>query len=157
MNKEKQTFGLEELPQTKSGCVRKSDALHWIRGLPDATEDDFVASIVPKPNTHKGSSFAEPISNIRVTGEPHFIAVMASLLKPMLVWENSATYMSVNLQETKDRESEEGTGNYALYLSVNQRGGEAQFSQALLGGSNHNDQKVLDAFDSVENESEFYE
>lgn len=58
------------------------------------------------------------------TGDAKFIETIAGLLKPILDLENDETRVELNLQRTKIRDTKQYTGNYALYLSVTERGGK---------------------------------
>jgi len=80
--------------------------------------------MLPKPARFEGSTFETDISNIRVTGDAQFIETIAGLLKPILDLENDETRVELNLQRTKIRDTKRYTGNYALYLSVTERGGQ---------------------------------
>ena len=115
--------------------------------MDDANEVELIRAVKPKPDGHTGSTFPTPISNIRVTGTAAFVTEVAKLLKPLLVWESSATRVALNVQKIKDRETEEFTGNYALYLSAAERGKQAGMMQVLLGGNRANDQKLLGALE----------
>lgn len=141
------TMELEQLETTESGSVRKKDALNWFERLDVSNEDELLRSVVPKPEDHSGSTFPTPISNIRVTGTPEFITQVAKLLKPLLVYESSATRVALKVQQIKDRETEERTDNYALYLSAAERSNSAGMMQALTGSNRANDQRLLDALD----------
>lgn len=140
---------LEELPTTDSGSVRKKDALQWMQSLGDADEDDLLAAVEPKPDDHSGSSFPTPYSGIRVTGTPEFITEVARLLQPLLAWESSATRLELKVQQIEDRESGELTDNYALYLSVAERGREGALRELLIGSNSENDKRLLDIFDET--------
>jgi hypothetical protein len=133
---------LEQLNTTQSGSIRKSDAMNWMKNLGEPDQEKIVSKVQPKSKDHSGSTFPKSISNIRVTGDPEFITEFAKLLKPLLVWESSATRIELNLKQIKDRETEELTGNYALYFSVASRGREGAMSNALLGSNKENDQKL---------------
>jgi hypothetical protein len=141
------TTELEQLETTKSGSVRKQDAMRWMNQLDDPNEDDLLRSVVPKPEDHTGSTFATPISTIRVTGTPAFVTQVAKLLQPLLVWESSATRVALNVQRIEDRETGELTDNYALYLSVAERSNQAGLMQVLTGSHEGNDQRLLDALE----------
>ncbi|WP_205250450.1 hypothetical protein [Halococcus salsus] len=98
--------------------------MKWLhdRELPNSVE--LKRSVLPKPDGFSGSSFETDISNIRITGDARFIETAAGLLKPLLDLENDETRLEINLQRTKVRDTKQYTGNYALYLSVAERGGE---------------------------------
>jgi len=115
---------LESLPSTKSGAIRKHDALEWIQGLDRPTSTELKGSLLPKPTGFSGSTFETDISNIRVTGDARFIETVAGLLKPVLDLENDETRVELNLQRTKVRDMERYTGNYALYLAIAERSGK---------------------------------
>lgn len=113
---------LNELPTTSSGAVRKDDAMRWLNSLEEPSERELRNAIVPKPNDFSGSTYATSVSNIRITGDPKFVETIAGLLKPIQEFEDARTRVEINLQQTEDRETGEMTGNYALYLSVANRG-----------------------------------
>jgi DNA-directed RNA polymerase subunit M/transcription elongation factor TFIIS len=115
---------LEELHSTKSGHIRKQDSMKWLRNRERPNPTELKRSILPKPDGFSGSSFETDISNIRMTGDAQFIETIAGLLKPLLDLENDETRIEINLQRTKVRDTKQYTGNYALYLSVAERGGE---------------------------------
>lgn len=138
---------LEELPTTASGSVRKADSMGWIAGLQETSDDDLLAATVPMPYSHSGSTFAEPISNVRVTGDAAFITAVAGLLKPLLAWESSATRVDLKVQQVKDRDSGELTDNYALYLGAAERGNEGKLASALMGSNSENDRRLLEALE----------
>lgn len=113
---------LSDLPTTDSGSVRKADAMKWLNRLDEPTASELKRAFIPKPTGFTGSTYPSSISNIRVTGDPAFIETLAGLLKPIQDLEGSGTRVEINLQQTEDRDSGELTGNYALYLSVAERG-----------------------------------
>jgi hypothetical protein len=113
---------VSDLPTTDSGSVRKADAMKWLDGLDEPTATELKRSLVPKPSGFTGSTYPTSISNIRVTGDPAFVETVAGLLKPIQDLEGSGTRVEINLQQTEDRDTGELTGNYALYLSVAERG-----------------------------------
>lgn len=113
---------LNELPTTDSGSVKKSDAMRWLNSLDRPSDAELKRALVPKPSGFTGSSYPTSISNIRVTGDPAFIETIAGLLKPITELEQGRTRVELNLQQTEDRESGELNGNYALYLSIAERG-----------------------------------
>jgi hypothetical protein len=113
---------LESLPTTDSGHVKKKHAMRWMDGLGESTDVELVKSVVPKPNGFTGSKYPTEISEVRVTGAPEFIEAIAGLLKPLQALEDDATRVEINLQQTEDRDTGELTDNYALYISVAERG-----------------------------------
>lgn len=113
---------LEQLPTTESGHVVKRHAMQWLNGLERSTDEELKDSVTPKPNDFTGSKYATEISGVRVTGTPEFIEAVASLLKPLLDLEDEQTRLEINLQRTEDRSTGELTENFALYLSVAERG-----------------------------------
>lgn len=115
---------LEGLPTTDSGSVRKADAMRWLHGLTTPSDRELRDAITPKPYGFSGSTYPTEISNIRITGDPSFIETFAGLLRPLLNMENGRYRLEINLQRTEDRETGEQTENYALYLSVAERGGQ---------------------------------
>lgn len=113
---------LDDLSTTDSGSVRKKEAMKWLNSLDEPTAHELRNAFVPKPSGFKGSTYPTSISNIRITGDPKFVETVAGLLKPIQRLEGSRTRVEINLQKTEDRETGELTGNYALYLSVAERG-----------------------------------
>jgi hypothetical protein len=113
---------LEQLPKTDSGHVVKRHATEWLNSLDEATEQEIRESVVAKPSEFSGSKYATEISDIRVTGAPEFVEAVGSLFKPLLQFEGEDTRLEINLQRTEDRDTGELTDNYALYLSVAERG-----------------------------------
>lgn len=138
---------LENLETTKSGSVRKKDAMNWLETLEEPDEDDLLAAVTPKPNDHSGSTYPTPISTVRVTGAPEFIETVAGLFRWFLNWETSATLFNINLQQVEDRDTGELTENYALYLSAAVRGTQGAMSRALLGEHREEDRKLAEALD----------
>lgn len=113
---------LNDLPTTESGAVRKADAMAWLESLDEPTADELRDAMIPKPSGFSGSTYPTSISNIRITGDPAFVETVAGLLKPLQDLEGTDTRVEINLQQTEDRDSGDLTGNYALYLSVAERG-----------------------------------
>jgi len=105
--------------------------------------------VTHKPDEFSGSTFATPVSQVRVTGDATFIAAVAGLLKPMLAWESSATRLDLKVQQVEDRDTGELTDNYALYLGAAERGGQGKIASALLGTNKENDRKLLEALDDL--------
>lgn len=113
---------LEQLPTTDSGHVVKRQAMEWLDEIEEATEQELTESVEPKPNGFSGSKYATEISDIRITGSPEFVEAAGSLFKPLLEFENDTTRLEINLQQAEDRDTGELTDNYALYISVAERG-----------------------------------
>lgn len=113
---------LSDLPTTDSGSVRKADAMQWLERLDEPSARELSQAFIPKPSGFSGSTYPTSISNIRVTGDPAFVETIAGLLKPITNREGAGTRVEINLQKTEDRDTGELTGNYALYLSVAERG-----------------------------------
>lgn len=113
---------LNDLPTTDSGSVRKKDAMKWLNSLEKPTDREFKNAFVSKPNDFSGSTYPTSVSNIRITGDPKFVETIAGLFKSMQDFEKGNTRVEINLQKTEDRDTGEQTGNYALYLSVAERG-----------------------------------
>jgi DNA-directed RNA polymerase subunit M/transcription elongation factor TFIIS len=113
---------LTNLSTTDSGSVRKQDAMEWLDSLDEPTDRELQNAFLAKPSDFSGSTYPTSISNIRITGDPKFVETIAGLLKPIQNLENSQTRVEMNLQKTEDRDTDELTGNYALYLSIAQRG-----------------------------------
>lgn len=112
---------LETISTTDSGSVRKRDALRWLESLEIPADEDLQDATVSKPYGFEGSTFAEPISNVRITGDPNFIETFAGLMKPFLSFEDATRRLEINLQRVENRDTGELTENYALYLSVADR------------------------------------
>ena len=112
---------LERLPTTKSGSVKKSDAMEWLDGLDRPSSAELRQAVTEKPSDFSGSTFPTDISTIRLTGDPHFIETIAGLFSWMVDMEDYSRRVEINLKETEDRKTGETTGNYALYLSVTER------------------------------------
>lgn len=113
---------LEQLSTTDSGQVVKRHAIEWLEDIDEATEEEIQKAVIPKPNDFSGSKYATEISDIRITGSPEFVEAVGSLFKPLLDFEDEETRIEINLQLTEDRNTGELTDNYALYLSVAERG-----------------------------------
>lgn len=114
---------LERLETSESGNVKKADAMKWLNRIEEPTDKELKSSIVPKRSGFSGSTFPTEISNIRLTGDPEFIETAAGLFKALLDLEDSHTRLELNLKQIEDRDTDELTNNYALYLSVAERGG----------------------------------
>ncbi|WP_115864506.1 hypothetical protein [Halorussus litoreus] len=113
---------LSQLPTTESGHVVKRHSMQWLEGLTERSEKEFKAAVVPKPAEFSGSKYPTEISTVRITGGPEFIEAAGSLLKPLLDFENDTTRVEINLQQTEDRDTGNLTDNYALYISIAERG-----------------------------------
>lgn len=113
---------LEQLSTTDSGHIVKRHALQWLDEIDEATDEEIRDSVVSKPSDFSGSKYATEISDIRITGSPEFVEAVGSLFKPLLEFEGDETRLEINLQRTEDRDTGELTNNYALYLSVAERG-----------------------------------
>lgn len=114
---------LEDLPTTKSGSVKKADAMEWLAALDRPSEAELKRSVVEKPDDFSGSTYPTDISTVRVTGHPEFIETIAGLFTWFVDMEDYSRRVEINLKQTEDRETGETTDNYALYLSVAERGG----------------------------------
>lgn len=113
---------LESLPTTKSGSIPKSEAMDWLKNLDRPSSAELKRATVEKPSNFEGSTYPTDVSNIRVTGDPQFIETIAGLFRWIVDMEDYSRRVEINLKETEDRETGEETGNYALYLSVAERG-----------------------------------
>lgn len=113
---------LDELPTTDAGSVRKQDAMEWLSSLSEPTDAELQNSFLPKPSGFSGSIYPTSVSNIKITGDAQFVETVAGLLKPIQGLEDGTTRVEINLQQNENRETAETIGNYALYLSVAQRG-----------------------------------
>lgn len=94
---------LGTLSSTKSGSIRKEDAIQWLSNLNRLNPTELRPSILPKPAGFEGSTYATDVSSIRVTGDARFIGTIAGLLEPLMAMENDETRVELNLQRTKDR------------------------------------------------------
>jgi uncharacterized Zn finger protein (UPF0148 family) len=113
---------LDDLPTTDNGSVRKQDAMKWLNSLETPSDRELKNAFQPKPTDFSGSTYPTSISNVRITGDAKFVETVAALLQPIQDRENSSTRVSINLQQTEDKETGQLTGNYALYLSIAERG-----------------------------------
>lgn len=78
--------------------------------------------MIEKSTDFSGSAYPIDISSICLTGSPEFIETIAGLFRWIVNMEDYSRRVEINLKETEDRETGEKTGNYALYLSVAERG-----------------------------------
>ncbi len=113
---------LESLPTTKSGSIPKSEAMDWLESLDQPSSAELKRATIEKPSDFEGSTYPADVSNIRVTGDPQFIETIAGLFRWIVDMEDYSRRVEINLKETEDRNTGEETGNYALYLSVAERG-----------------------------------
>ncbi|WP_435180468.1 hypothetical protein [Halorussus sp. AFM4] len=113
---------LEELPTTSSGSVKKEDAMEWLENRERPSSAELRQAVLEKPNDFTGSTFPTDISTVRLTGDPQFIETVAGLFTWIVGMEDYSRRVEINLKETEDKETGEQTGNYALYLSVAERG-----------------------------------
>lgn len=113
---------LESLPTTKSGTIPKSEAMDWLKSRDRPSGAEMRRATVEKPSGFEGSTYPTDVSNIRVTGDPQFIETVAGLFSWIVDMEDYSRRVEINLKETEDRDTGEETGNYALYLSVAERG-----------------------------------
>ena len=113
---------LDELPTTDSGHVVKRHAMRWLEGLDEKSADELKGAVISKPADFSGSKYPTEISTVRITGAPDFVEAAGSRLKPLLDFENDTTRVEINLQRTEDRKTGELTDNYALYISIAERG-----------------------------------
>jgi DNA-directed RNA polymerase subunit M/transcription elongation factor TFIIS len=113
---------LEQLPTTGSGSVKKADAMEWLENLDCPSASELRRATIEKPSDFTGSTFPTDISTIRLTGHAEFIETVAGLFSWIVEMEDYSRRVEINLKETEDKETGEQTGNYALYLSVADRG-----------------------------------
>jgi hypothetical protein len=59
---------------------------------------------------------------VRLTGDRQFVEPVAGPFSWVVKREDLSRRVEVNLKETEDRDTGDDTGNYALYLSVAERG-----------------------------------
>lgn len=119
---------LETLKTSAAGNISKEDAMRWMNSLTPPTDDELLASITPKRYGSKGSTFASPASEIRVSGTPEFLEIFAGLLKPLLEAETGRTRLDLKLQKIKDRDTGKLTDDYSLHLHVAERGSGKRFT-----------------------------
>ncbi len=96
--------------------------MDWLKNRDRPSGAEMRRATIEKPSDFEGSSYPADISNIRVTGSPQFIETIAGLFSWIIDMEDYSRRVEINLKETEDRETGEETGNYALYLSVAERG-----------------------------------
>lgn len=113
---------LEVLPTTSSGSVKKKDAMEWLEDRDRPSSAELRRAMLEKPSDFTGSTFPTDISTIRLTGDSQFIETIAGLFSWIVDTEDYSRRLEINLKETEDKETGEETGNYALYLSVAERG-----------------------------------
>lgn len=113
---------LEQLPTTKSGSIKKADLMEWLAERNRPSPAELRRMMIEKPSDFTGSTFPTDISTIRVTGSAEFIETIAGLFTWIVDMEDYSRRVEINLKQTKDKETGEQTGNYALYLSVAERG-----------------------------------
>lgn len=113
---------LESLPTTASGSVKKADAIEWLQDRPRPSSAELRRAVVEKPSDFSGSTFPTDISTIRLTGDPQFIETIAGVFTWIVDMEDYSRRVEINLKKTDDRETGKETGNYALYLSLTERG-----------------------------------
>ncbi|WP_317176030.1 hypothetical protein [Halomontanus rarus] len=113
---------LEKLPMTNSGNIKKVDAMEWLENRDQPAGAELRRAMIEKPSDFTGSTFPTDISTIRVTGDPQFIETVAGLFSWIVGMEDYSRRVEINLQKTDDKETGEQTDNYALYLSVAERG-----------------------------------
>lgn len=119
-------FDIESLKTSKAGNILKDDAIRWLYGLPEPSPAELLESVTAKRYGAKGSTFASPTSQIRISGTPEFIETFAGLLRPFLAAESGKTRLDIKLQKIKDRDTGKITGNYSLHLHVAERGSGRQ-------------------------------
>jgi hypothetical protein len=96
--------------------------MQWLDDIDEATAGELRNTVTPKPNDFTGSKYPTEISDVRITGSSEFVQAAGSLFKPLLELEGEETRLEINLQRTEDRDTGELTDNYALYISVAERG-----------------------------------
>lgn len=102
--------------------MKKTDAMEWLEDLDRPSASELRRSTIEKPSDFTGSTFPTDISTIRLTGHAEFIETVAGLFSWIVEMEDYSRRVEINLKETEDKETGEQTGNYALYLSVAERG-----------------------------------
>lgn len=113
---------LETLPTTSSGHIKKATAMAWLENLNRPSDGELRRATVEKPADFTGSTFAADVSTIRLTGDPQFIETIAGLFSWIVGMEDYSRRVEINLKAVDDKESGTKTGNYALYLSLTERG-----------------------------------
>lgn len=117
-----QKTDLERLPTTESGSIKKAHAMEWLENRDRPSGADLRRTMIEKPADFSGSTYPTDISTVRLTGSPEFIETIAGLFRWIVDMEDYSRRVEINLKETEDRETGAQTGNYALYLSVAERG-----------------------------------
>ena len=113
---------LEGLPTTKSGSIKKADSMEWLAERSRPSPAELRQTMIEKPSDFTGSTFPTDISTVRVTGSADFIETVAGLFSWIVDMEDYSRRVEINLKQTEDKETGEQTGNFALYLSVAERG-----------------------------------
>ena len=113
-------------------------------------KDDFIAywkslteralKMSPIAYKHKGSTYDE--DSIRITGNRDFIDAVLFRIKDLIQYENSNTRLSVNYQQTIDRESKVPVDSWNCYIQVHQRGDEAKMMNAFIDGIKSRSKRV---------------
>jgi hypothetical protein len=96
--------------------------MQWLENNQEPTRKELKDAVVPKPAGFTGSKYPTEISTVRITGESTFVETAGSLLKPLLELEDDTTRVEINLQRTEDRKTGALTNNFALYISIAERG-----------------------------------
>ena len=122
---------ITDLPTTPSRSIKKEHLFELIENADSPSKGEIIGSIEPKQRDQTGTSYHQPNSTMRFTGDAEFITAMLRMLQPFLVWETSETRINITVKETMDRETEEYTDNYVLYFSVAHRTEHTDTKRAL--------------------------
>jgi len=134
---------LERQPTTKSGSVRKTDAMAWLKRLDEPSDEELIAAVTHKARRVLRSTFATPVSQVRVTGDATFIAAVAGLLKPMLAWgklRDSARSQGPAGRGPRHRRVDRQLRAVPRCRRTRRQG---KIASALLGTNKENDRKLL--------------
>ena len=96
--------------------------MKWMEGLDEPSAEELKDAVIPKPSDFSGSKYPTEISTVRINRTPEFIEAAGAFLKPLLKFKNDTACVDINLQRTKDRDTQELTNDYALYLSIVEQG-----------------------------------
>lgn len=97
---------------------------HW-RELPNLDSEvpaghDLAKTMRSIPADFSGSTFTQ--DGFRITGTRGFIDEVLRLVKPLLERESGDERLTLNYQESTDRETKKPTGFWSCYIQVRERG-----------------------------------
>jgi len=117
----------------------KTDAMAWLKRLDEPSDEELIAAVTHKPDEFSGSTFATPVSQVRVTGDAFYRRRRrpSSDSRGKLRDSARSTVQQVVPRHRRvDRQPRcSGTA---------ERGGRGKIASALLGTNKENDRKLLD-------------